>query len=138
MKARTRIERMKEFCYNPYVDLSDKTNFENLYVNSMKDFGREVSMIDYDGFDRIQRVEMNLEEMITGHKHILFWTGGKESYLTSKILDYYGVNYKCVTFVESKKGGIDFSGGTDSFIKDGYLKPDIVRSSSYVADLATN
>jgi len=137
MKIEDRIKRMNEFCMNPYIELENKTNFECLFTSSIKDFGRDYSMIDYPNFKHVKRQEVNIEDM-RKKRHILFWTGGKESLLTSKILDYYNIKYIKVTFVESTKGDIDFSGGTAAFLEDGRLVTDVIKKSSCVADLASN
>ncbi|NCD42370.1 MAG: hypothetical protein EOL88_09795, partial [Bacteroidia bacterium] len=139
MNINDRINRIGEFCYNPYVDLPNKTNFENLYINSMRDFGREISMLDYCDFKNIKQKVVDVNDLAgLGKKHFVLWTGGKESYLTRKILDFYGVDYKTITFVESESCGIDFSGGTRKFIEEKHLTPDIIKQSTCVADLATN
>lgn len=137
MKIEDRIKRIKEFCYNPYVELPNMTEFEKLYTNSIKDFGREISMIDYPAFKSINSRSIDLETM-KKKRHVLLWTGGKESLLTSKILDYFGIKYVKITFVESTQGGIDFSGGTGSFIDEGHLITDVVKKSTCVADCASN
>lgn len=135
MRIEERLKRINEFCYNPYVELENITPFESLYVNSIRDFGRDMSIVDGNYF-KFDNKAVSFDEL-RDKRHFIMWTGGKESFLTSKILNFFGIKYEKITFLEKHRSGA-FNAGTESYVNNGKLNSDFVKSSTLIDDVATN
>lgn len=113
-------ERIIGFCENP-LNAQFKDGFNKLVFGSKVSAMLGAPVVEYDF--NCDRVEKNIESMKDKTNYVLY-SGGKESLLTCKILDFYGVEYKKVLFDESVK----------SFSDNIYAEADIILGSEVIEE----
>jgi len=90
-----RKENIIEMYYNPYTMPVDR--FDGWHLSSVRDKGRKATSGDL--FYQANKTKMNISDL--GHKDCyVLYSGGKESFLTCKILEFYGIEYKKIFISE--------------------------------------
>lgn len=128
MKIKDRISRVREFALDPYIE--PKTPFEKAWLASVKDYlgdcwkswDNPESYIKDIAYQR--GLSMSVKDF-TNYNNIILYSGGKESFLTRKIFDYFKVPYR-LAIVKEING---YEGPELNEFVDNNIEADIVVDS---------
>ena len=128
MKIDERISRVREYALDPYIE--PKTTFEKAWLNSVKDYIAD-SWRNWDNPDNFYKdleyyrgLSLSVRDF-KSNNNIILYSGGKESFLTKKIFDYFGVPYR-LAIVKEVNG---YEGPELNEFVDNNIKADIVLES---------
>lgn len=96
MQIKCRKDSIISSYYNPWKMPANM--FESWHLSSCKDYGRNEHSVDIP-LPQVKSL-MNIENLRSRKNYILY-SGGKESFVTRKLLDYYRVNYELV-FIDER------------------------------------